>query len=137
MISERRWMVGGAATSALYAVLASSTRPFTWAADIVTAVPIVAAGLATAWTSRGVIHHMTGERRDAAHQLRPSWDRRWMTWAVLTAVVTSWELYCLVSLPRTQHPTLSSLIDILDSSRVGKSVAFASWLALGWVLAAR
>ncbi len=137
MIPERRWIVASVAAGVLYAVLASSTRPFTWAADIVTAVPVVGAGLATAWTSRNVAPHMTGERTDAGQQPRPSWDRRWMTWVVLAGVVTSWELYCLASLPRTQHPTLSSLIDILDSTRVGKSVAFASWLALGWLLVAR
>jgi hypothetical protein len=32
---------------------------------------------------------------------------------------------------------LSALIDMLDSTRVGKTVAFASWLALGWLLVAR
>jgi hypothetical protein len=135
MIPERRWIVAGVSTGVLYAVLASSTRPFTWAANIVTAVPIVAAGLVTVWTSRGVAAlPTTGE---SAHALRRSWDRRWVTWVVLAAVITGWELYCLASLPRSQHPTLSSLIDILDSTRVGKSVAFVSWLALGWFLAAR
>jgi hypothetical protein len=137
VIPEQRWIVAGVVIGVLYAALAS-TRPFTWAANIVTAVPIVAAGLAMAWTSRSVAAlHMTAERRDAVHPLRPSWDRRWVTWVVLTAVVTGWELYCLASLPRTQHPTFSSLIDILDSTRVGKSVVFGSWVALGWFLAAR
>jgi hypothetical protein len=51
--------------------------------------------------------------------------------------IVGWELYCLASLPRAQHPTLSSLLDILDATRVGKTVAFSSWLALGWFLVAR
>jgi hypothetical protein len=132
----RRWIGAGAVTALLYAVLASRTRPFTWAADLVTAMPIVAAASATAWTNRSVAARIAGARAGALnHQAR--WDRRWMAWVVLTAVVTGWELYCLASLPRVQHPTLSSLIDLLDSAWVGKSAAFASWLALGWFLVAR
>ncbi len=43
-----------------------------------------------------------------------------------------WELFCFFSVPRSSHPTLSSLLDILDSTRAGKTVGFAAWLALGW-----
>ncbi len=47
---------------------------------------------------------------------------------------TGWELYCYLNLPRAAHPTLSSLLDMLDATRTGKIVAFASWLVLGWFL---
>ena len=43
-------------------------------------------------------------------------------------------VYCYAQLPRTQHPTLSALIDMLDSSRLGKIVAVAVWLGLGFFL---
>jgi cobalamin synthase len=133
----RRWILASVVTGLLYAVLASSTRPFTWAANIVTGVPVVAVGLTTAWTSRSVAPRPTDGRADAVQQHQPRWDRRWTAWVVLAAGVISWELYCLVSLPRAEHPTLSSLLDMLDSTGAGKSVAFASWLALGWFLVAR
>ena len=51
--------------------------------------------------------------------------------------MAAWELYCYAHLPREQHPTLSVLIDTLDSTRWGKTLSFAAWLALGWFLAAR
>lgn len=35
---------------------------------------------------------------------------------------------------RAAHPTFSSLLDIVDASRVGKTVVFALWLVLGWFL---
>jgi hypothetical protein len=96
----------------------------------------VAAASAAAWANRNRAARIAGERAGAvSHQ--PRWGRRWSPWVALTAVVTSWELYCLANLPRTQHPTLSSLIDLLDSTWVGKSAAFVSWLALGWFLVAR
>jgi hypothetical protein len=136
-VTRRRWwIVAGAVAGLIYAVLASRSRPFTWAADVVTAVPIVAAASATLWANRNRAARIAGQRAGAvSHQ--PRWDRRWLTWVALSAVVTSWELYCFANLPRAQHPTLSSLIDLLDSTWVGKSVAFASWLALGWFLVAR
>lgn len=63
--------------------------------------------------------------------------RWWTVWLVLLAAIVAWELFCYSSLPRRQHPTVSSLIDMLDAHPVGKTVAFALWLALGWFLAAR
>ena len=47
------------------------------------------------------------------------------------------ELYCLFNLPRVEHPTLSALIDMLDSTRVGKVVAVVLWLLIGWALVTR
>ncbi len=55
----------------------------------------------------------------------------------MTAAVGSWELFCYLSAPRSEHPTLSTLIDLLDSSRAGKIIAFALWLVLGWYLVLR
>ncbi len=52
------------------------------------------------------------------------------------AAVTAWELYCLFTLPRRVHPTLSSLLDMLDARPAGKVVAFAVWLVLGWLVVA-
>lgn len=134
---RRRWIVASVAIGLLYAVLASTTRPFTWAAYVVTAVPIVVAAFATAWTNRKVAARIAAVRAGVVNQHPARWDRRWMAWVVLMAVATSWELFCLASLPRAQHPTLSSLIDLLDSTWVGKSAAFVLWLALGWFLVAR
>jgi len=58
-------------------------------------------------------------------------------WTAAGAAVTAWELFCLFHAPRARYPTLSSLIDMLDSTRVGKAIAFAAWLALGRFLAGR
>ena len=53
------------------------------------------------------------------------------------AAAVAWELYCLFNLPRVEHPTLSALIDMLDSTRVGKVVAVVLWLLIGWALVTR
>jgi hypothetical protein len=118
-----------------YAVGASFTRPFTVAADVVTAVPLALAALVTirvVGTGGG-----SSDRATAAGVEPIRRGRWWVAWMVPIAAVVAWELFCLVSLPRTEHPTLSSLIDTFDSSRPGKTVAFALWLALGWFLVAR
>jgi hypothetical protein len=134
-IALGRWWIGAfAALGFVYALLASFTRPFTGGADVVTAVPLVIAVL--------VLVRSTSERRRS--QARepgvgeidavPTRERRGIVWAAPILAGAGWELYCLVNLPRAAHPTLSSLIDILDATRAGKTVAFASWLVLGWFL---
>jgi hypothetical protein len=131
-LAVRPWTVLGAAVVVGGAVVASSTRPFTTAADVVTAVPIAVAGGATVWwIGRG------RRARTATAAARPPWTRRWVVWPVLAGVVAAWEIACFVSLPREAHPTLSVLIDALDSTRVGKTAAFVAWLALGWWLVTR
>jgi len=120
-----------------YAVLLSFTHPFTWAADLVTAVPLAAVAAATIRAGRGARRPRLDDSSGTGADRRPGWGRRWWVWIVPLLATTGWELYCLVSLPRLEHPTLSSLIDLLDSSRPGKIAAGASWLALGWFLVTR
>jgi len=113
------------------AVVASFTRPFTFGADAVTAVPLAAAVVVTLrlFLKRG----KTSSPAPAIVE-EGRLSRWWLGWMGALAVVTAWELFCLASAPRAAHPTLSVLIDMLDSTRVGKIVAFTSWLALGWLL---
>jgi len=113
------------------AVVASFTRPFTLGADGVTAVPLAAAVVVT------LRQYVKGGRTPSpppAIGEAARLSRWWLGWMGALAAVTAWELYCLASAPRAEHPTLSVLIDMLDSTRVGKMVAFTSWLALGWFL---
>ena len=135
IVLGRRSHVAAAAAGFAYALAASFSRPFTLAADVMTAVPLAAA-VALAVSSFGrrktETHMAAGGATGAAR-----WSRWWLVWVATVGAVAAWELYCYANLPREQHPTLSVLVDLLDSSRIGKTVAFASWLALGWFLAAR
>ncbi len=119
-----------------YAVLLSFTHPFTWAADLVTALALAVVAIATIHAGRPRRPRLDDSSGTGADR-PPRWSRRWWVWLVPFLAATGWELYCLVSLPRLEHPTLSSLIDLLDSSRPGKIAAGASWLALGWFLVTR
>jgi hypothetical protein len=119
-----------------YAVATSYTRPFTAGADTVTAIPMAVAAIAVAARLRTTrVSDITPSDRDAEP---PTGSTRWSRlWAAAAVVALSWELYCYSSTPRSEHPTLSTLIDLLDSTRIGKITAFALWLALGWYLVRR
>ena len=117
-----------------YAVLGSFTHPFTWGADVVTAVPLAVAVVATFWTSRRSRRARGSGPTPGEVATFRSGGWRWGMWIVPIAAITGWELYCLVNLPRAAHPTLSSLLDIVDASRLGKTVVFSLWLGLGWIL---
>jgi len=134
---QRSRVVAGAVAVLGYAVLVALTHPFTWVADVATAVPVAVVAAVTirsdlrAGRSRGARPEGVDGRR--GRRL----GRRWRVWMAPILVVTGWELYCLVSLPRVEHPTLSSLIDLLDATRPGKTVAVVAWLGLGWFLVSR
>ncbi|MGA3147962.1 MAG: hypothetical protein ABSF33_10845 [Acidimicrobiales bacterium] len=130
-----RWTVAVGVVAALaYASSASLTHPFSDGADIVTALPIAVALAVMAvrmrswWRPAPVV---------GSGEPVPTPDRLWSAWAATAALVAGWEVYCYTAAPRSQHPTLSSLLDGLDSSHAGKALAFALWLALGWYLVRR
>lgn len=135
-------VAAGLAGAAL-ATVAARTRPFTWPADVVTAVAALPAAVV-------VVHRLAGgaagERDvpaagdvDAAGG-QPSAGaplRWWLAWIGLFAASLAWELVAYVGSPRSAHPTLSALLDSVDSSAAGRAVAFATWLVLGWYVVTR
>jgi hypothetical protein len=116
---------------AAYAVLASFTHPFTWGADVVTAAPLVVAVTIALRSTRRRDRSDAGSAGAATGSTRGSRGALWLL-PILAAV--GWELYCYASLPRSAHPTFSSLLDIVDATRGGKIACFAAWLVLGWWL---
>ncbi len=109
------------ALGAAYAAIAAATSPFTWPADVLTALPIVAlAVMAVARWPR----HPRPVIPAGAHPLRP--------WVVLLVAGVLWELVeYAVRGERRLHPTLSSMADNLDRHWLLKAVVFFGWLCLG------
>ncbi len=107
---------------------AAATTPFTWAADLATAVPIGAVTLVAVarWPARPDRAAVLG----AADPPRPR--HPYLGWVVLGAAVVGWELVeYLWRGSRGAHPTLSSMADAFDAHSVGKTLAFLAWLWLG------
>lgn len=118
-----------AAGAAAYAAGAATTTPFTWPANVVTGVPIVAFAAGVLW--RWPLHpHRTVEAGRSS--------RSGVAWGVAFAVVVAWELVeYFAPGSRAAHPTLSSMADAVDRHRVAKAVVFWAWLCLGaWILSA-
>jgi hypothetical protein len=123
-------VVLGAATSAV----ASITRPFTDGADVVVSLVLVSAVLAM-WRQRSAaLNNIPMLSRCDATSAPFS---RLMPWVIAVVVALGWELFCLFSLPRSSHPTISSMLDAADGSHLGRALAFASWLVLGWYVVTR
>lgn len=109
-----------------YALGAAATSPFTWPANVVTAIPIaVVAVLAVVlWPAR--------PDRSADLVDGGAARRAYLGWVVLLAVVVAWELVEYLGRgSRSMHPTLSSMVDALDAHFWGKAVVFLAWLSLG------
>jgi len=121
------WFAVGAA--ALYSWFAALTTPFTFRANVMTALPLIAALLATILFGHIVRARRTNERSAP----RPTGRRLWPWWVSL-GVVGAWELFCYLRQPRFDHPTFSSLYDSASRSQPLKAVLFLGWLALGWAI---
>jgi hypothetical protein len=112
------------------AVALSFTHPFTLAADVVMAGILVLAAAQT-------IRLITGHRSTPPLHRTVALGRWWALWLLPVTATVAFELYCLFHEPRAEHPTFSALVDMLDSTRVGKVVAVVLWLLIGWALVTR
>ena len=121
------WFAVGAA--ALYSWFAALTTPFTFRANVLTAIPLITALLAAVLFGHIVRSRRTGERSAPRPLGRSLWP-----WWVSLGVVGAWELCCYLKLPRFEHPTFSSLYDSASRSQPLKAALFFGWLVLGWAI---
>lgn len=54
-----------------------------------------------------------------------------VAWAAWLAAVTGWELWALFSAPRSLHPTVSSLLDVLIQTHPTRSPSSRGWCSAG------
>jgi hypothetical protein len=109
---------------AAYSAAAAATTPFSWQADLLTALPIGAVAIAVVirWPLR-----TRSRPRGAAGRARS----RFAPWVALLGAVVVWELVQYAFANRAQHPTLSSMADAVDRNVVLKAVVIFVWLYLG------
>jgi hypothetical protein len=133
-VIDRRRPIGPVILGLAAAVLASFTSPFTLGAEAITALPLCA-GLAALVLRLRPARRSGGIDRPDHEVAPPEPLHRWaLVWLGLVVATVGWELYSYLNTPRSAHPTMSGLIDMLDARPIGKFVAFSLWLALGWVL---
>ncbi len=106
--------VGWGAAVLVFTWWATGLRPFTGVAY----AAVVGAGLAT----------MLWGRRHRRPPVR-SWPAGGLVvWASLGLALVAWQVAAFVQHPRYQHPTLSSLADVVLEPRAVRAVAVALWL---------
>ena len=144
-LSGRRLPMAAVVVTACLATAAAATTPFTPGAEatVVAGYLVVLSVLPLRWTTgeaaTGARPGRTGGAGGTAEEAAGGHRRGWR-WAVVVAplvVVLAWELISLAHGDRADWPTLSSLLDGLDASPLGRGVAYASWLGLGWALVTR
>lgn len=110
----------------------------------VTALPPFSAGATVAVLAFGTAEIAVAEaRRRRRRPHRPSGAGRqpvlprfaYVPWVLSIAGLAAWELFELFSLPRSAHPTISSMVDPLLAHHLLRGLAFAAWAWLGWELA--
>jgi len=119
-------LVAGAA----YALGAAATTPFTWPADAMTALPIVA--VAVVVLARWPLRPQPAPRPEVRghHPYR--------AWVVLLVAAVAWELAeYLARGSRGAHPTLSSMGDAIDRTYLLKALVFFGWLCVGGFIVGR
>lgn len=133
-----------------YVWIAASSTPFTLEADIVIAIPLLIAltvFIRSVYTSRSISHgQMAHQSCDDKLSDPATTDvespvantasiSSVLPWVLVISIAISWELFCYFNLPRSSHPTVSSMYDALARIRVAKAVVVIAWLVLGaWIL---
>jgi len=121
-------------------LLASRARPFTWQADGVSAIALLTlAGVVVLQPRLGQVTPRILARRSAlalSGEGHP-WGLRWTIWIAPLSGLAIWELFCYLGSPRAAHPTMSSMLDTMTASQVGRGGTFTLWLSLGWYLVTR
>ncbi len=116
--SERRVVhAAGAAGAFAYAWWATGRSPFTTTATLA----VVGAGLAAM---------AVGHTRRPQNESRPTRAGA-VRWVVLLLALAVWQLFAYVQQPRSEHPTLSSLINAALENHTGRALAFTAWLVAG------
>ena len=77
----------------------------------------------------------TGHAHSAAATAAPGFVAATVMWLSVAVAATAWELIAFFGQPRSQHPTISSLLDSTQTHHWLRFVVFVLWLALGWVIA--
>jgi hypothetical protein len=113
----------GTAGVIAYAWWATGRRPFTTTATLA----VVGAGIATM---------AIGQAGRSQHDARPTLAGA-TGWLMLLVALAGWELLAYVQEPRTEHPTLSSLMNAALDTHIGRSLVFVAWLVVGYRLARR
>jgi len=123
-----------ACAACAYSYVAAGARPFTTAADVVTATAFAVLALVM---GRSLVRRY---RRTTSVRAAPHPQQSVLPWLVALGVLGAWELATyLAGFPQGRHafPTLSSLSDIAFRWRAAKTACFAAWLAIGWGLVRR
>jgi hypothetical protein len=125
---------------ALLAVLVSVTRSFTVPATVLIAISVLLLVAAVAMQLLGDPPAFIARRGPPVHDASAVAPSRagWAVWPTALGVAVAWQLWNYLSSPRSDHPTLSHLLDGLTASAgVGRGVTYAVWLAAGWYLVTR
>ncbi len=128
--TTKQWWIGTPVLAA-YSWWATALQPFTAPALVVT----LATGLAVM-----VAGSCMRQRRGRPATLRPAesvWSAGLAAWGILLIGLAVWELAAFLQLPRSEHPTLSSLANSVFDSHPVRTLAFGAWVAAGFGIARR
>ena len=84
-----------------------------------------------------VVHRIRGGRRaaDATTRAAPGFWAAVVVWSLVVIAVVAWELVALRSLPRSAHPTISSIVEGSEHHHIARLALYALWVWFGWALA--
>jgi hypothetical protein len=116
----------------VYGWWATGLRPFTWSSLVAILAPgvvLVAVSPKLRGTGPSLASWFTSQQQEISRR----GARGYGVWIVIVGAIVLWQLVNLFWLPRTDHPTLSSMLGAAEN-HPGRLALFVSWLALGWYL---
>jgi hypothetical protein len=133
-LDGRRLRIGAAFLAiTAYGYWLTDRQPFTDGATLALLVPIVVLiGFAEVRRARRPVRPSATDPPPGRTSL---FRYAVVPWTTLVALLLAWELLALRASPRSEHPTISSLVESIEQYHPGRLVMFFLWLWLGWTLA--
>ncbi|HLN15670.1 MAG TPA: hypothetical protein VK277_02845 [Acidimicrobiales bacterium] len=119
-----------------YCWVTAGTTPFTWPADLLTALALaglVAVVALQASHRDATVPHLC----DRVAVSEPPPFATLVPWLVVVGALVAFELWNFVAGPRSTHLTVSSIYDDLARSQGTRALCVLAWLVLGWHLVRR
>ncbi len=131
--ADKRLVLVGAASIAVigYGWWFTDREPFSPAA---LRAFLVAAGLLIAMAEVRRARRRSGAPA-AATRRPPRFRAAVVVWSAVFTALVAWELMALPSSPRSEHPTISSMVEGLEHHHLARLALFVGWIWSGWRLA--
>jgi hypothetical protein len=128
---RRPLLIAAAIAALVYGSWFTARKPFSASAHIALLIIVVAVIAFAEWQRE----RPAPTARDKATRAAPYFRIAVVVWTAIVTAVVVWEVIALRASPRTEHPTISYIVEQSEHHHLARLALYAVWIWLGWEIA--